>query len=357
MHVLFLILKIIGILLLAILGILLTLILLVLFVPVRYKIDGEKEKEGSLKGKIKFSWLLHLISVYILINEEVSTDIKIFGISISSKEKNEDASDEQSEQSTIRKKRKQQKKSEEESKEGFVMESQKQEPKEEKLQIEETTNIDTLGQHCHSEEESKNESPKNNIEPFSNDLPMVVQEKQEFKEQKNPIRDKIKKVQNLFKKILRKISGFWNAVKNKYNQILIFIENIKQHKTNFMDKKEVFVQAWKDEHNRSGIGFLWKVTKRLLRHASPKKWRGYIHFGMKDPASTGKILGLISVFGAIIGILPEIQPDFEEEVLEGKCLIKGRIFAFYLIHLFIQVWKNKEFHGLLDNVRKIKEEL
>ena len=63
MHVILTILKILGILLLVILGLLLVIVLSVLFVPVRYQLEGEKTSPGwsEANGKIRVSWLLHLI--------------------------------------------------------------------------------------------------------------------------------------------------------------------------------------------------------------------------------------------------------------------------------------------------------
>ena len=57
------VLKVIGIILLCIIGFLLLIILLALFVPIRYKLKGNKGIENSdIKASVCVSWLLHLIS-------------------------------------------------------------------------------------------------------------------------------------------------------------------------------------------------------------------------------------------------------------------------------------------------------
>ena len=59
------ILKIIGILLAAILGIAVLLVCIVLFVPVRYRIEAESAGTfESIDAHARFSWLLHLFSGY-----------------------------------------------------------------------------------------------------------------------------------------------------------------------------------------------------------------------------------------------------------------------------------------------------
>ena len=83
MHVILTILKILGILLLVILGLLLAIVLSVLFVPVRYQLEGEKPSPGwsEANGKIRVSWLLHLIHLRIQYREkELDWECYLFGV-------------------------------------------------------------------------------------------------------------------------------------------------------------------------------------------------------------------------------------------------------------------------------------
>ena len=83
MAVVLLILKIIGILLLCVLGLALTLLLLVLFVPVRYELqgqagDGVRREEfdaqalkKTVRGEARISWLLHILNGRVAYAEEM----------------------------------------------------------------------------------------------------------------------------------------------------------------------------------------------------------------------------------------------------------------------------------------------
>ena len=62
LHILFLILKIIGIILAVLLGLVLLLICIVLFVPVRYKANVQKAGE-EIVGRVRVSWLSHGVTV------------------------------------------------------------------------------------------------------------------------------------------------------------------------------------------------------------------------------------------------------------------------------------------------------
>ena len=341
MHILLLILKFIGILILVVLGFLLTLFLLVLFVPIRYRIDGEKESQGNLKGKVRLNWLMHILSIHILADEEISADIKIFGRPVFLKKSKEDfkAKKEDKKVSKHKKREKNTNHSNRKKKEEGVQTKHKN-PKDES-----TVFI----------QESKTEEKEVQTEELKEIVPVDIKEKKKVKEQ--PPQQKEKKKKNIVYKIRKKMIWFWHEAKKIYNQILSFLQRLKYHWTEWLDKKEILIQAWHNKENQRGIHFVWESTKRLLQHIAPKKWTGYIHFGMDNPESTGKILGLIGIFGGIIGILPEIQPDFEKKIFEGKVMLKGRIYSFYLIQLLIQIWKKKEVHKLINNIKKVWEEL
>ena len=79
------ILKWVGIALLIILGVALVLLLLVLFVPVRYRVDAtlpETDLEGAFppedtKAHVRFSWLLHLINGGLLYPERPELFVRV----------------------------------------------------------------------------------------------------------------------------------------------------------------------------------------------------------------------------------------------------------------------------------------
>lgn len=59
-HIVFMVLKIIGIILASVLGLLIALILIALFVPIRYKLNAEYEED--FKAAARFTWLLRIVS-------------------------------------------------------------------------------------------------------------------------------------------------------------------------------------------------------------------------------------------------------------------------------------------------------
>lgn len=78
LHILFLILKITGIVLLVILGLILFVLAVVLFVPVRYRVSAEKDRK--MHAQIRLSWLMGMIQMKAEYNgEQADTGLFVFG--------------------------------------------------------------------------------------------------------------------------------------------------------------------------------------------------------------------------------------------------------------------------------------
>ena len=91
LHIILTILEIIGILILVILALLLVIIGVVLFVPIRYRVNGKKDAE-SLYIKAEVYWLLHLFRLKAVYPEpgQVIAKILWFTVYDSKKEDNAD---------------------------------------------------------------------------------------------------------------------------------------------------------------------------------------------------------------------------------------------------------------------------
>jgi hypothetical protein len=84
------------------------------------------------------------------------------------------------------------------------------------------------------------------------------------------------------------------------------------------------------------------MAKKIL----PRKLRADIHFGFDDPAMTGQVLAIASMFYALYYECVDLEPDFENEVLEGTIYMKGKIrllyFVSFVLKTGVDVWFNKE---------------
>lgn len=346
----------------------------------RYKADIEKKSQQNPKGNIQISWLLHIFSFHILVDDKVDTFFKIFGCPFSFRGKMQSGKKKvkkQSQHSSSTKKTEPKNTTRE--KEKFIEEKnninsdkikeetadilhenfdeEKRQMQTDKTNKNDIADIDIMEEVVNSPPEDSDKSDDFTQSEKNKDDTMLSPFHKNHSFSKKEKSKKKNKKRNFFYKIQQKIIGFWKRLKGFYQKGIYFLHNLRKIWSECIKKKEILIEVWQNEENRKGVRFLWTMTKKVLHHIAPKKWNGYMHIGMKNPADTGKVLGLIGAFGGIIGILPEIQPDFEKKVFEGKVQLKGRIYSFYLIRILILVWKNKEVRRFVNNIKKVWEEL
>ena len=88
LHILFIILKILGILLLVILGLLFLCLMAVLFVPIRYRGNGSYHSIKDFCVHLHIHWLLHAVSLRIAYENGLRLDSGFSGVRVKRKIRN-----------------------------------------------------------------------------------------------------------------------------------------------------------------------------------------------------------------------------------------------------------------------------
>jgi len=254
------VLKIILWSLLGILGLVLIALLLLLFVPVRYRVEGAYKKDAPVI-KARFSWLLHIVSArYELEDGQNAMSVRIFGFRL--KGSDEDKKDKKGKK---RRKKKAAEKKEDKSKE---------------------------------------------------------KKKRRFGKKRDP----------------KDLNGLSRAER--------FFEKLSYVSEDLESLREVIEK----DSTKKSFALALTSAKKLIMAIKPRRMSGYLKIGTGDGYSLANVLiGLSFVYG-LYGDRVSIEPDWDNEVLEGSGKASGRIFLFTLIRICIKV-------VLSDDIKKLRSDI
>ncbi len=299
-QVILLILKIIGITFLVLLGLLLLILTLILFVPIFYRVRIIYNPEKlQVSGRVRF--LFPLLEVTFQYLKKFSYKLRVFFVSVLDSEKPKKEKKEK-----ITKKRKKKLKKEKNQEKELV--SQTDEPSEQ------------------MEEQVEEVFPEPEEEP-----------------------------QTEIKSEPEKKTGFFEKIRLKWKRIRETISKIVSKIKKLLHQKEKIQQILGRPSTKKALSFVWSELKHLLKHILPRKIKGYVAYGADNPATTGQVLGALSIIYAKTGQLLEIRPNFEEKQLECDVELKGQVQVFTLLVIAVKVFTNKELRKLIAEFRKLKE--
>ena len=305
LHIIGLILRILGICLLGIIGFLLLLLCILLFVPVRYELRAEfpGEIRGS-KVNFRLTWLLHLLSAKARYEEQELT----WRVRVAWKKfaKAEMPVGETEEEPDIEK----------------AADAKQALDEKEKSDIKEMSDIKGI-----SEDSSKKRTERENQE--------------NGKKEKKP---------SVYERLKQKIITIWRKIKYTFVKICGKIKGIAKNISDTKDAIQIFLN---DEVHRSAFR---KVKKELIwmkRLLKPNIFRVRLNYGFEDPCLTGQVLGLLGMVYPFVGDNMEIEPDFEQKVLQGDIHIKGRIRMIHLAVFGVKLFIHKETRKTIMEIRNM----
>ncbi|MGN0132956.1 MAG: DUF2953 domain-containing protein [Lachnospiraceae bacterium] len=327
MEIVFLILKIIGIVLLAVIGLLLVLLLLVVFFPVSYRLTASYEE--TLTAKVKVHWLFHLISVTLDYGEKGKKCIlRFLGIPLM-----DFLNPRPKKEKTKKRKPKREK-------------TKKEKPKGKRTEKEKSASDTSALKRSVQEAADKKDS-----ETTKEDAATEEQAKTEHVNTEEPRTEETakRKLSELWKKLLR----FPARLKQVIINILQKCKEIWDKGIDLKEKLEKWIEVLCRERTKTAIGKAKNQIIGLLKHIMPRKWNAYVNFGFDDPALTGQILGY---YWLLIGLWGEhfiCVPDFENKKFSGNIDAKGHIQVFRLLYIAYQFMFDKD----LVYLRKISSEI
>lgn len=298
LHIILLILKIIGWILLAILGLAVLLICVALFVPFRYRVKAVCEGDlDSLHANARFLWIFHLISGNVSYeNKKLDWELRIAWKRI----------------------------------------GQVQDEDEEKAPFENKEKVE-------EEQRTEKEEERDEEKTLAREIPKTLHNGKSD----DKIGKREEKKSSFYQKIKYTICRIYDKIKQTIHKICSAIKSL-------LEKKDKLAEFIADEAHRSALGTVLTELRRLLGFLKPRKLKLWAHFGFEDPANTGYVLAAASMLSPFLGKHTNIQPDFEQEILEGNLFASGKIRGIYfVISLWNLIW-NKNVRITFRHIKNIK---
>lgn len=321
-HILFMILKALGILLLVLLFLVLLIVCTVLFLPFCYRAQVLKEEEGfaCVKASGRVSWLFGAVALTASYEEQKpEAQILLFGASLETwkrrlkKIRRGEASVPRTEENET-----------ENAPEAEKTAEQKEPDQTEKQQK-------VTAQKEQPEQKQEPDAPKKSIlERFFGRIEYLPE-----------------KLLNLASRLLQTAFRLLELPFRLLEKLEQKIQAGRRLKRKWESVKKFF----RSKMFREALLHAKKEVLYFLKKAVPKKVTGTVRFGFNDPALTGETLGIL---GMIYGKLPKdlsIQPDFEQEILQGDVRMKGSFQAVTAAGIALRLFRDQ---NLRKTIRHFK---
>jgi len=321
-HILFMILKALGILFLVLLFLVLLIVCTVLFLPFCYRAQVLKEEEGfaCVKASGRVSWLFGAVALTASYEEQKpEAQILLFGASLETwkrrlkKIRRGEASVSRTEENET-----------ENALEAEKTAEQKAPDQKEKQQK-------VTAQKEQPEQEQEPDAPKKSIlERFFGRIEYLPE-----------------KLLNLASRLLQTAFRLLELPFRLLEKLEQKIQAGRRLKRKWESVKKFF----RSKMFREALLHAKKEVLYFLKKAAPKKVTGTVRFGFDDPALTGETLGIL---GMIYGKLPKdlsVQPDFEQEILRGDVRMKGSFQAVTAAGIALRLFRDQ---NLRKTIRHFK---
>lgn len=352
-HILFMILKVLGILLLVLLLLALLVICSVLFIPLCYRAHLQKEEErvACVQAQGRISWLFGAAALHVSYeNQKMEVQIRIFGVPLETW-KQRLKKIRRGEALTSKAEKRETRKSETEKTDRKKAEQNADAPKEqtaeeeaaERKQMPEKAAAVMPKTPAMPEEQQKNAEQK--AQPEAEQEPAA---------RRNFLERLFKIVEHLPEKLLNFADRLLQAAFRLLELPFRLLEKLGQKieaGRRLKRKWESVKKFFRSKMFREALLHAKKEVLYFLKKAAPKKVTGTVLFGFDDPALTGELLGIL---GMIYGKLPgdlSVRPDFEKEILRGDVQIKGSFRAVTAAGIALRLFRDQ---NLRKTIRHFK---
>ena len=304
------------------------LIAIVLLVPVRYKAEGEfLEKRPGIRGKI--TWFFYLIYMKFAYEEEFHIVVRVFGFKVydSGKEPEEIGKNSNAEMTNGTKTQNCAKADETETAVNNTVEEANDTVE---TVTEKQTDAKSNGNEVQlglSDSGTQNAGTEYSLADFEKEM-----ESEAIEEAK--IADTVLQNQNTSssneedstsekekKSLFEKIEDIKLKICDIIQKMKDIITKIQEGKL----KAEHYLELWNKKETQITFSRAKCKLGKMIKAILPRKWNITGEVGFANPCTTGQLMGVLGAMYPMIGSHVQIEPYFEEEIMNIKGNVKGHI--------------------------------
>lgn len=156
------------------------------------------------------------------------------------------------------------------------------------------------------------------------------------------------------KKHTKTKKNIFDKIKDIYKRIKFTIIRIYDNIKLLMIRKDKLIDFLYEDTHQHAFQKCKNQSFYLLRKYKPSKLRLHGRIGFEDPSLTGKMVAWLSVIYPIYGDTIEIMPDFEEVVVEGDGVLKGKVYGYPLVMCGLRLIVDKKIRQTVNDFKNIK---
>ncbi len=126
------------------------------------------------------------------------------------------------------------------------------------------------------------------------------------------------------------------------------------------EKKEMvdrYVDFATQEHTKRAAKYVGKKLVKILRSIRPRKCKGYVKYGLRDPKTMGMICGYSGMLYPVYYKAIDVQPVFgaDHTIIDGEIEIKGRIILMAVVARAVPILFKKDCRRVWKDFKKLRK--
>jgi hypothetical protein len=328
--ILWLCLKVIGILLLVMLLLVLALLLILLFVPVRYRLAGCFEETKKAQAGVSWGAFVFRAKVLYEQEKELFYVIRILGITVLTSEERRTIWDR------------------------FLDFKRRREEKKRRKLYGAYQKDFSAGPQGEWDNDAWADLPegygsywedhwKNDENTYEISYPWDTVDEIEEQEEKEGV---VQRVQGFFDDLKKKRSERKEKEPQEEKPLEEpkekWYNDLEEQVEDLWDKYEKLERFYYENESQYAVRKMLALLKKTVCYILPTRWKGNLRYGFSDPSMTGKTYGILCATGISFAEQCKITPEFQEEVLEGKISARGRLRVFFFVRVAVMIFFDRK---------------